>query len=340
MPSMTKKQKMISFSKIKHHEILIDQFNALYLIDVDYNLFKPKLAHLNNSYKKVHSCKERYESRPLVDQLMLQLVKASFDQIDKKHLEYFQKQWERAGNGEKFMILVSDLFLRSQHLYRSTYVWIKDYILGKFVTKVSILFLKIGDWFVKPIFKSKNIDKLIDKEEKIPILDDDYDDDKFINEQISEEDLISELMVDIEFALQEVKFEFFYTLKYHVLFIDQLTLLQLMDPSYSGKWDELSDLRSDVEEGYKTFIDTLQTLQPQLRSETRIISSSEYLKTEGFLGFKSVDWFLLVLIKETGQCIDRYLDDIPMTQEEELNWVEFRRLFQLIIGLFHSLTGN
>ncbi|CAG8789537.1 33130_t:CDS:2 [Gigaspora margarita] len=298
MPSMTKKQKMISFSKIKHHEILIDQFNALYLIDVDYNLFKPKLAHLNNSYKKVHSCKERYESRPLVDQLMLQLVKASFDQIDKKHLEYFQKQWERAGNGEKFMILVSDLFLRSQHLYRSTYVWIKDYILGKFVTKVSILFLKI------------------------------------------DEDLISELMVDIEFALQEVKFEFFYTLKYHVLFIDQLTLLQLMDPSYSGKWDELSDLRSDVEEGYKTFIDTLQTLQPQLRSETRIISSSEYLKTEGFLGFKSVDWFLLVLIKETGQCIDRYLDDIPMTQEEELNWVEFRRLFQLIIGLFHSLTGN
>ncbi|CAG8790435.1 7027_t:CDS:2, partial [Gigaspora rosea] len=261
-----------------------------------YNLFKPKLAHLNNSYKKVHSCKERYELRPLVDQLMLQLVKASFDQIDKKHLEYFQKQWEHAGNGEKFMLLVSDLFLRSQHLYRSTYVWIKDYILGKFVTKVSILFLKI---------------------DKDPFLD---------------------VMRDIEFALQEVKFELFYRLKYHELFIDQLTLLRLMDPSYSGKRDDLPDLRSDVEEGYKTFIDTLQTLQPQLCTETRIISCCEYIKTEGFLGFTSVDWFLLVLIKETGQCIDRYLDEIPMTQEEESHWVEFRRLYQLIIGLFHSLT--
>ncbi|RIB18738.1 hypothetical protein C2G38_2183709 [Gigaspora rosea] len=337
MPSMTKKQKMIKFSQIKHHEILIDQFNALYLIDVDYNLFKPKLAHLNNSYKKVHSCKERYELRPLVDQLMLQLVKASFDQIDKKHLEYFQKQWEHAGNGEKFMLLVSDLFLRSQHLYRSTYVWIKDYILGKFVTKVSILFLKIGDWFVKPIFKSKNIDKL-EKEEKIPILDDDYDDEQIFSTE--DKDPFLDVMRDIEFALQEVKFELFYRLKYHELFIDQLTLLRLMDPSYSGKRDDLPDLRSDVEEGYKTFIDTLQTLQPQLCTETRIISCSEYIKTEGFLGFTSVDWFLLVLIKETGQCIDRYLDEIPMTQEEESHWVEFRRLYQLIIGLFHSLTGN
>ncbi|CAG8760628.1 10995_t:CDS:1 [Dentiscutata erythropus] len=338
MPSMTKKQKMIQFSKIKNHEILIDQFTALHLIDVDYKLFKPKLAQLNNSYKKIHSCKERYESRPLVDQLMLQLVNASFDQIDKKHLEYFQKQWEHAGNGEKFMILVSDLFLRSQHLYRSTYVWIKDYILGKFVTKVSILFLKIGDWFLKPIFKSKHNDIIYDKDEKIPLID---EDDKIITDQnLSSQDIFFELMNDIEYALQEVKFEFFYTLKYHELFIDQMTLLQMMDSNCSGDLEELSDLRSDVEEGYKTFIDALQSLQPQLCMETRIISRTEYTKTEGFLGFTSLDWFLLVLVKETGQCIDRHLDDIPMTQEEELHWVEFRRLFQLIIGLFHSLTGN
>ncbi|CAG8550519.1 10878_t:CDS:1 [Racocetra persica] len=335
MPSMTKKQKMINFSKIKYHEILIDQFSALYLIDVDYTLFKPKLALLNNSYKKIHSCKERFDSRPLVEHLMLQLVNASFDQIDKKHLEYFQKQWEHAGNGEKFMILVSDLFLRSQHLCRSTFTWLKDYVLGKFVTKVSILFLKIGDWFSKPIFKSKHDDNI---EEKIHFIEE--DDTIFEEHPCSTQDIFSELMTDIEYALQEVKFEFFYTLKYHELFIDQLTLLQLMDSNHSGDFDDLSDLRSDVEDGYKTFIDALQSLQPQLCTETRIISRDECAKTEGFYGFTSVDWFLLVLIKETGQCIDRYLDDILMTQEEELHWVEFRRLFQLIIGLFHSLTGN
>ncbi|CAG8599734.1 4171_t:CDS:1, partial [Scutellospora calospora] len=289
-------------------------------------LFKPKLAQLNNSYKKVHSYKEKYDS--LVDQLMLQLVNATFDQIDKKHLEYFKKQWEHAGNGEKFMLFFSDLVLRSQHLCRSTFVWIKDYVVGKFATKVSILFLKIGDWFSKPIFKSNR--NCVDNDEKVSFL---IDVDDFDND--SSDDIFSELMTDIEYALQEVKFEFFCTLKYHELFVNQLTLLKYMD---SGDLVELSELRSDIEDGYKTFIDALQWLQPQLCTETRIISRIETTKTDGFLDFTSADWFLLVLIKETGQCIDRYLDEISMTQEEELHWVEFRKLFQLLIGLFHSVT--
>ncbi|RHZ75563.1 hypothetical protein Glove_212g20 [Diversispora epigaea] len=576
-----KAQKLDQFSKIRHHDILVDQLTALYFIDIDYRLFKQKLASIQKSYKRLHkenlhsvSSSSSPPSPLLADQIMLHLINAALEQIDKKHLEYFEKQFKKSSGGKRFAMLLSKLRLKSQLLFKSMIIWVKELIFGKIVGGIKEFFYKIGQALREPHYNSRrnnrrhdnNNNKVqpeFDEKKEYMYGDDNYDDnDNYedndfychnrrnccegeynkctecmrekeggVKEECEpSEDIFTQLINDLDVALKEVKFEFFFNLKYHELFVDQLILLQMLDPNYDShshnshnnnnnncyypkdlkdefsqelkdhyedykhrelleQQEEFEIKRTEVEEGYKDFISSLQSLSPQLCNENNIVrnklnsqqlfllrsrknsfshsresssfsfgmtsmsstsnsttstpttttfapitpittnftnitpfstptsssitnkstsqicSSSPISTTfninpvtinttnlsnissfnsntttpttartdsynnifdspifptfdtprssiyttntttntsssfkEGFLTFTSADWFLLVLVKVTGQYIEEQLDLLNMTEEEEAQWVEFRKLYQLMVGLFHSVT--
>ncbi|CAG8570086.1 2721_t:CDS:2 [Diversispora eburnea] len=448
-----KAQKLEQFSKIRHHDILVDQLTALYFIDIDYRLFKQKLATIQKSYKRLYKENLHSSSSPpsplLADQIMLHLINAALEQIDKKHLEYFEKQFKKSSGGKRFAMLLSKLRLRSQLLFKSMIIWVKELIFGKIVGGIKEFFYKIGQALREPHYhdnryshNSRRHNHL--KDEFPQELKDHYEDYKHreLLEQQEEFEIkrteVEEGYKDFISSLQSLLPQLCNenNIVRNKLNSQQLFLLRSRknsfshsrESSYSFGMTSMSSISNSTTPTTSTpttttfapitpintnFTNITPLTTPNSssitnKSTSQIYSSSPISTTfnttninavtinttnlsnissfnsntttptttrtdsynnifdspisptfdtprssiyttntttntnssfkEGFLTFTSVDWFLLVLVKVTGQYIEEQLDLLNMTEEEEAQWIEFRKLYQLMVGLFHSVT--